>query len=54
MQIPTENDVDVLLSAGEGQNLEFKRNTSSSVAREMVAFSNAEGGRIIFGVDDKN
>ncbi|MDP2599635.1 MAG: putative DNA binding domain-containing protein, partial [Deltaproteobacteria bacterium] len=54
MSNPTEKDIAVLLSAGEGQELEFKRTTSSSVGREIVAFSNAEGGRIIFGVDDKN
>ena len=54
MSIPTENDIAILLSTGEGQGLEFKRSVSSSVAREMVAFANAEGGRIIFGVDDKN
>lgn len=51
---PTENDIAILLNIGEGQGLEFKRNVSSSVAREIVAFANAEGGRIVFGVDDRN
>lgn len=51
---PTENDITILLSIGEGQGVEFKRDVSSSVSREMVAFANAEGGRIIFGVDDRN
>lgn len=54
MEVLTDDDVAILLNIGEGQGLEFKRNVSSSVAREMVAFANSEGGRIIFGIDDKN
>ena len=45
-----------LLSRGEDSHTQFKqaqdvRNTTS-LAAEMVAFANAEGGRILIGVDD--
>ena len=45
-----------LLEQGEGQSVEFEKNVPSEddIAREMVAFSNADGGRIIYGIDDKN
>ena len=45
-----------LLEQGEGQSVEFEKNIPSAddVARELVAFSNADGGKIIYGLDDKN
>jgi len=45
-----------LLGQGEGQSVEFEKGkpTADDVAREMVAFSNSDGGRIIYGIDDKN
>ena len=42
--------------AGESKNLEFKvRRPKDSIKymKSVVAFANGEGGRIIFGVDDK-
>lgn len=54
MKSLTGDDVAISLNIGEGQGLEFKRSVSSSVAREMVAFANAEGGRIVFGIYDRN
>jgi predicted HTH transcriptional regulator len=42
--------------AGESKNLEFKvqrPKDSIKYMRSVVAFANGEGGRIIFGVDDK-
>lgn len=44
----------LLLEMGEGQQLEFKESISSSLSREFVAFANAEGGRVVIGVDDHN
>ena len=41
------------LSAWEGQFVEFKESPSDSLAREMVAFANSEGGRIYLGVTDQ-
>ena len=45
-----------LLEQGEGQSVEFEKNIPSAddIARELVAFSNADGGKIIYGLDDKS
>ncbi|MFA6432093.1 MAG: RNA-binding domain-containing protein [Candidatus Margulisiibacteriota bacterium] len=45
-----------LLEQGEGQSVEFEKiiPTEDDIARELVAFSNADGGKIIYGIDDKN
>jgi len=45
-----------LLDQGEGQSVEFEKTvpTEDDIAREMVAFANADGGKIIYGLDDKN
>jgi len=52
---PVESSSKIMLIAqeGEGQTIEFKERPVN-LDREMVAFANAGGGRIIFGVDDKN
>jgi hypothetical protein len=46
------SDLAILLQEGEGTTLEFKENLSASLAREMVAFANTIGGRILLGVRD--
>jgi len=43
-------DLDILLQEGEGAMLEYKEGLSSSFARELVAFANTAGGRILLGV----
>jgi len=45
-----------LLEQGEGQSVEFEKSipAEDDIARELVAFSNADGGKIIYGIDDKN
>jgi predicted HTH transcriptional regulator len=52
----TWEDIMTLLDQGEGQAVEFEKNIPSEddIARELVAFSNADGGKIIYGIDDKN
>jgi predicted HTH transcriptional regulator len=52
----TWDDILELLEQGEGQSVEFEKNipAEDDIAREMVGFSNADGGRIIYGIDDKN
>lgn len=52
----TWDDIVPLLDQGEGQAVEFEKNIPSEddIARELVAFSNADGGKIILGIDDKN
>ena len=48
----TEQDLQFSLAEGEGQFIEFKERPDKSLAREMVAFANASGGRIFIGVKD--
>jgi predicted HTH transcriptional regulator len=52
----TWDDIIALLEQGEGQSVEFEKNipAEEDIAREMVAFSNADGGKIIYGIDDKS
>jgi len=48
-------DLDHLLTLirdGESENVEFKREPSRTLHREIAAFANTEGGYIIIGVDD--
>jgi ATP-dependent DNA helicase RecG len=47
-----QTDLDILLHEGEGSMLEYKESFSSSLARELVAFANRAGGKIILGVRD--
>lgn len=43
-----------LIENGENAQVEFKRKFSApeKIAKEMIAFANTKGGKIIFGVDD--
>lgn len=43
-----------LASQGEGQKLEFKKkaNHPEKIMKELVAFANSEGGKLLLGVDD--
>ena len=52
----TWEDIMVLLGQGEGQSVEFEKTipAEDDVARELVGFSNSDGGKIIYGLDDKN
>lgn len=47
-----KNELDSLINQGEGQNLEFKESYSSSLAKEICAFANASGGKILIGITD--
>ncbi len=46
------SDLDILIQEGEGVMLEYKESLSSSFARELVAFANTAGGKILLGVRD--
>jgi len=54
--VMTWDEILELLEQGEGQSVEFEKGipTEDDIARELVAFSNADGGKIIYGIDDKN
>ena len=41
-----------LIETGEGYTLEFKESLSSSVGKDICAFANSSGGKIILGVKD--
>ncbi len=43
-----------LVSLGEGQHLEFKKRVPGSerIAKEVIAFANTGGGRLLLGIDD--
>ncbi len=45
--------IDFILQAGEGYKVEFKESFDKSLAREMAAFANSEGGRIFLGITDE-
>lgn len=43
-----------IIENGENDKIEFKRKFSSTekIAKEMIAFANSKGGKILFGIDD--
>ena len=47
-----KKDMEFALQEGEGLKIEFKESIDKSLAKEMVAFANSEGGRIFLGVRD--
>ncbi len=48
-----EKELKFILQEGEGLKIEFKESFDpKSLAKEIVAFANSEGGRIFLGVDD--
>ncbi len=50
-----EKELSFILQEGEGLKVEFKESfDAKSIAKEMVAFANAQGGQIFLGVDDRN
>lgn len=48
-------NIEEILEKPENHRLEFKRELGNpdSLAKELIAFSNTKGGRIVIGVDDK-
>jgi predicted HTH transcriptional regulator len=50
----TTQELYLLVSKGEGQYLEFKKKVDhpEKIVREVVAFANSRGGKLIIGVDD--
>lgn len=48
----TPGELEALIAVGEGTMLEFKRSGTAHLGREICAFANTLGGRILIGVDD--
>jgi len=46
------SELEFLINQDEGYNLEFKESVSGSLAREICAFANANGGKIVVGVSN--
>jgi len=47
-----QSDLEILIREGEGSMLEYKESLSSSFSRDLVAFANSSGGKILLGVRD--
>ncbi len=47
-----ENILKTILQEGEGYTIEFKRNFTKEIDKEMVSFANSSGGQIFIGIDD--
>ena len=47
-------ELNEMIENGENDKVEFKRKFSSpeKIAKEMIAFANSKGGKILFGIDD--
>ncbi len=47
-----QKELEQLISQGEGYHLEFKESLSASISKEIGAFANSNGGKILLGVND--
>ena len=47
------SDVLDIIKTGEGYTIEFKESMNSSIGKDICAFANSSGGKIILGVEDK-
>lgn len=47
-----EKDFEFILRTGESFFVEFKEGVDKNLAKEIVAFSNSQGGRIFIGITD--
>ena len=47
-------ELNEMIEGGEGASVEFKRKFTEpeKIAKEMIAFANTKGGKILFGIDD--
>ena len=46
----TQHEIDTIILSGEGYKTEFKRNVNTDLSKELVAFANASGGKILLGL----
>jgi predicted HTH transcriptional regulator len=49
-----KKELNQILQKGEGQFVEFKEYFDKDLAKEIVAFANASGGKIFLGINDDN
>ncbi len=48
----TTDEIKEMIAQGEGASVEFKRSFTSDLGRELCAFANSSGGRVLLGVSD--
>ena len=48
----TQPNLEAIINAGEGYQVEFKSNVNSDISKELVAFANSSGGRLFIGIED--
>jgi ATP-dependent DNA helicase RecG len=48
-----KEELQQFLQEGEGQFIEFKQSVDSKLSKEVVAFANASGGKIVVGITDE-
>jgi ATP-dependent DNA helicase RecG len=48
----TPEDLKLIIAEGEGLSVEFKEKYTPKIDRDLVAFANTKGGRILLGVKD--
>ena len=46
------NNLHELIGLGEGYHLKFKMRIDKSIANEVCAFANADGGKLLLGITD--
>jgi ATP-dependent DNA helicase RecG len=49
-----KEELKFILNKGESYFIEFKEKLDKSFLQELVAFSNASGGKILLGINDQN
>ena len=47
-----QQELEIIIENGEGYKTEFKESFRSGLVKELVAFANASGGKILLGVKD--
>ena len=48
----TTDNIKEMIAQGEGNSVAFKRSFTSDLGREMCAFANSSGGKVLLGVSD--
>lgn len=48
----TRKELESFINQGEGYHLEFKESVNSGLAKELSAFANSKGGKVLIGVKD--
>ena len=50
----TPEEIEGIISGGENEKIEFKEEITEGILKEICAFANTQGGRILIGVSDES